>query len=313
MILFDRSKLKVYSSLLFALFILCTKATASPIAKTWLRATAKIENEEGKTGTGFFVFREVKKNSGKIFLVTNKHVVNEDRQKRLAAQRLKIFVNLNGNSGTVEAADFEIPLIDDKGKPLWREHEDIHVDVLAVDIAHFVNRTPKLHKQLIRYTDFITPEIMEKQDVTIADEVLIVGYPAGLTHAKTNFPLVRQGLIATRIGERITLEVNDSTGKKTTVEIPGFLVDATVIGGSSGSPIILKPVRGFKITDGTNEATILPEKNPYLLGIISATRRGVFPVGRTKDGKDIVFPILEGLGIVYDADTIKETIELFFK
>ncbi len=48
---------------------------ASPIAYTWVKATVKIENEWGEIGTGFLVFREVKNNIGKTFLVTNKHIV----------------------------------------------------------------------------------------------------------------------------------------------------------------------------------------------------------------------------------------------
>ena len=186
--------------------------------------------------------------------------------------------------------------------------------MLAVDISHFSNQNPNLHKIVVRYSDFITPDLIKKQDVTIADEVLILGYPDGLAHARSNFPLVRQGLLATRIGETITIQAEDSAGKKTNVEIPGFLVDATVIGGSSGSPVILKPVRGLTIKADVGQATILPPKDPYLLGIVSAARWGFFGIGvKDKTGKDVVFPTLQGLGIVYDAETIKETIEPFFK
>jgi len=69
----------------FAVAMLWEASLASPIAKTWVRATVKVQNEEGKTGTGFLVFRELKKNFGKTFLVTNKHVVSEDPKKRYSA------------------------------------------------------------------------------------------------------------------------------------------------------------------------------------------------------------------------------------
>lgn len=287
---------------------------ASPIANTWLKATIKIENEWGNNGTGFLVFREIKQNLGKTFLVTNKHVLNEEPNKRESARHLKLFVNIERNDGTIVGQSFEkVSLLDVNGKRLWREHENPDVDVLAVDISWLLNSQPKLHKALIHYSDFITPALMKTQDVTIADEVLLIGYPSGLAHASTNFPLVRQGLIATRIGEKINIEVNDSAGKKTMVEIPAFLIDATVIPGSSGSPVILKPVQGLTIKGNSGEAKVLPSKNPYLLGIVSATRKVLLPLRKDKDGRILYFPALEGLGLVYDADTIKETIELFFK
>jgi hypothetical protein len=287
---------------------------ASPIAHTWVKTTIKIENQWGDLGTGFLLFREVQKNRRKTFLVTNKHVLNGDPEKREAARYLKLFVNVEGNDGRILGHRFEkVPLVERNGTKLWRQHEDPYVDVLAIDISWFINTVPNLHKQVVPYADFITPELMQTQDVTIADEVLIIGYPSGLTHATTNFPLVRQGLIATRIGEKIKTKATDDNGKDIMVEIPGFLVDSTVIPGSSGSPVILKPVRGLKFTDGTNEAEVLPEKRPYLLGIISRTKLITIHAGQDKEGQDLFFPALQGLGVVYDAETIKQTIELFFK
>src|SRR5215211_3683063 len=62
------------------------KALGSPIAENWVYATVWVENEWGKTGTGFLVFRQtledVNTQEGKIFLVTNKHVIHEDTEKR---------------------------------------------------------------------------------------------------------------------------------------------------------------------------------------------------------------------------------------
>jgi len=47
---------------------------------------------------------------------------------------------------------------------------------------------------------------------------------------------------------------------------------------------------------------------PYLLGIVSATE-----TASIRMMEEYSFPVLAGLGIVYDVKTIQETIELFFQ
>jgi hypothetical protein len=46
--------------------------------------------------------------------------------------------------------------------------------------------------------------------------------------------------------------------------------------------------------------------------MVSATKLTAIKMGKDKDGKDAYFPALAGLGVVYDAETIRQTIELFF-
>jgi hypothetical protein len=114
---------------------------------------------------------------------------------------------------------------------------------------------------------------------------------------------VRQGIIATKIGERINIRVRQPSGESRRAEIPGFLIDASIIPGSSGSPVVLKPIVGRKIRD----RIAIESTKPYLLGIVSATETAAIRVEST------LFPTLAGLGIVFDAETIRETIEQFFQ
>jgi hypothetical protein len=231
-------------------------------------STVRIENEWGGDGTGFLVFRNTAEQRGRIFLVTNKHVLNEDPRTRQIAQRLKLFINVKRGDGVVTGDSVELSL-NEKGQRIWREHFDANVDVLALDVTRLINSKPEMQRKWVFYSDFITQERIKKNDITVSDEVLIIGYPdplqTGLAHARTNYPLVRQGIIASRIGEPITKRVEESPGKFGTIEIPGFLVDSTVIHGSSGSPVVLKPVRGLKISDGVNYAQVMPERNAALL------------------------------------------------
>jgi hypothetical protein len=184
----------------------------------------------------------------------------------------------------------------------WREHPNPHVDVLAIDVTKLIVEEPEIEKKFARYEDFATPDILKNEDITVGEDIMVIGHPLGIAHARSNSPLVRQGIIATRIGEHIHLNV-EGTGGRRNVEIPGFLIDAAIVGGSSGSPVVLKPVIGRAVKNNIN----LGAARPYLLGIVSGMRIAPIKVGGN------VYPTLAGLGIVYDAATIRETIELFFR
>jgi hypothetical protein len=80
-----------------------------------------------------------------------------------------------------------------------------------------------------------------------------------------------------------------------------FLMDGAIIPGSSGSPVILKPTLGRY----TKNSYLVDQFQPVLLGIVSGMR---FAIIRDKRSE---FQALANLGVVYNADTIRETIDLF--
>lgn len=55
---------------------------ASPLVSGWLYATVPIDGPQGESGTGFHVFRKIAEDQGRVFLVTNKHVVCRDAAAR---------------------------------------------------------------------------------------------------------------------------------------------------------------------------------------------------------------------------------------
>jgi len=285
-----------------ALVFIAPRAFGSPISLTWVHATVRVENEWGKGGTGFLVIRKMEKKQGKVFLVTNKHVIHPESESREKARYLTLFLNIREKDGTVAGKSFQVPLNEDDHK-LWREHTNPHVDVLVVDITSLINSHPNLENRGADYSLFATPQILKEENITEGEEVLILGYPLGLFHTRIHSPLVRQGIVATKIGERIQVRFRSSSGGPQRVEIPGFLIDASIIPGSSGSPVVLKPIIGRKVKDKIEMGTA----TPYLLGIVSATETAAI---RTEGH---AFATLAGLGIVYDASTIQETIELFFR
>jgi hypothetical protein len=284
-----------------ALVFIAPRAFGSPISLTWVHATVRVENEWGKGGTGFLVIRKMEKKQGKVFLVTNKHVIHPESESREKADHLTLFLNVREKDGTVAGKSFQVPLNEDDHK-LWREHPNPHVDVLVVDMTSLINRYPNLENRGADYSLFATPQILKEEEITEGEEVLILGYPLGLFHTRVHSPLVRQGIVATKIGERIQVRFRSSSGGPQRVEIPGFLIDASIIPGSSGSPVVLKPIIGRKVKDKIEMGTA----TPYLLGIVSATETAAIRI------EGYAFATLAGLGIVYDASTIRETIELFF-
>ncbi len=273
---------------------------ASPIAETWVHATMLIENEWGEYGTGFLVARNVDEKNVRAFLITNKHVLSQDPQRRARATRIRLHVNKKNAQGVVEGETVDVPLANGPGMT-WREHPDRDVDVLAFDITPLLVARPDIEREGATYDLFLNAAKIRELDITMGEEVMTVGYPLGLRHRTTNLPLVRSGIIATKIGESLEDEVEErGTIRKRTLR--GFLIDGATIPGSSGSPVVLKPVIGRVVGDGIAMGT----PPPILLGIVAETRYA--PV-RTRAGE---IPSFAGLGLAFDAETVRETIELFF-
>jgi len=106
---------------------------------------------------------------------------------------------------------------------------------------------------------------------------------------------VRSGIIATQIGETLIDYVEEKGTKRQRV-VRGFLIDGATIPGSSGSPIVLKPVTGRAVKGNV----VLGIAHPMLLGIVSETLYSSVKTAKW----DI--PSFAGLGLVFDADTIKD-------
>ena len=276
---------------------------ASPIVETWIYTTMLIENEWGEKGTGFLVSRLIDDKYGRIFLATNKHVLNKNDRIRQSATWIRLYLNFKNADGSITGKTAKLTLNLSDGSKRWREHPDQDIDVLAFDVSPLIARYPQIKGKWADYSDFGDQTKREELDVTIGDEILVIGYPLGIRQGATNFPLVRSGMIATRIGETLEEDYEESDGTLRKRILRGFLIDGATIPGSSGSPVVLKPTTG-RFVKGKIVIGFPPA---ILLGIVAETRYA--PV-RTPAG-DI--PSFAGLGLAFDAETVKETIELFFQ
>ena len=85
------------------------------------------------------------------------------------------------------------------------------------------------------FPTIIAPNTDTTPDIGLIEDVLFVGYPNGMFDKANNLPVARRGITATPA-------TVDYGGR------PVFLIDASVFPGSSGSPVFLYNVGGWRST-----------------------------------------------------------------
>lgn len=188
------------------------------------------------TGTAFIIdicMNEEKQTCVRI-LVTNKHVI---------ANKKSII--------------FELCLADDEGKPidtktfqaitsdfLWRAHPDPNVDLCCLPLAPILQNAEKqgLKPFFVSLSLEFIPSEESLKKLTALEEVIMVGYPIGLSDTYNHKPIIRKGITATH-------PKNDYRGKKET------LLDIAAFPGSSGSPVFILNLGAYAQGNGINLGT----------------------------------------------------------
>jgi V8-like Glu-specific endopeptidase len=195
------------------------------------------------SATGFFFV-----NNDRRYLITNKHVV-VDQEHQIYPDNLVIRVHTSPTS-TVQNREITIPLYDSSNHMLWLEHQDSTVDVVAIPIDNHIQSGDAIHYLSSR--DMPPPNLL----LTVQDNCMIVGYPAGFYDNIHNLPITRVGTIASPYRAHFQNQ-------------RFFLLDATLHPGTSGSPVILPPTTSRRTIDGTNIGVGLGYFPYRLLGINS--------------------------------------------
>ena len=274
------------------------------LANNLFFSTMVIQNQWGGNGTGFLVSKIIaQEEGGRVFLATNKHVLNRNPDLRSDANHIILHFNEKNSDDKIVKKEMVWPIIQG-GRPIWREHPDLDVDVLVFDVTGLISFNENIHVRFADYGLLTTNEILSENEIKIGEEVVIIGYPLGLTrlatrHRDSNLPLFRSGIIASSIGDLLE-DIKVENGVERTRILRGFLIDGGVIHGSSGSPVVLKPNLSRYHNGSFSMGTSLP---PYILGILAETRYA--PIGGSESFAD--------LGLAFDASTIRETIDLFFE
>lgn len=235
------------------------------------------------TGTGFLVNVPTEnKDAVRIVLVSNKHVL-------LYGDEIAITFTTMNNGMPEYGSVVRLPI--SNMRPNVVGHPDPDVDVAALVCTGIFNLLPnQLYFKTISYelfSDFTEPEL------SVAENVYFVGYPADRYDAKNNLPLIRTGLIASN-------PKFDYNGK------PVFIIDAQVFPGSSGSPVYIN----YSVEDFKNGRIVLSDhQNIKVLGIIAQTmirknQLQSIPVGSVNVTDEVL-----GLGIVFKSTVIKETVD----
>lgn len=282
--------------------LISTLACAKSLNDQFLYSTVFIKNQSaGKTGTGFLVQRKISETKIAIYLFSNKHVLAappiDPMQKNLLA-RAEIHIN-RSMSSKVQKDILRVALRNNRGQTFVKVHPNKNVDVAAINVSNAIKGPPRsLHA--IPEERFATREFIDANFVSVGDQALIVGYPLNLVEQGHVIPIVRNGIIATHPNRSFQ-------------NLPLFLVDATVLRGSSGSPVIL-PVRPYVWTE-ENKVSIGKIQQNHLLGIAQGhindwqmVIRRTVALGRAQE-----FTVVDNsqLGLVFPADRLVEVMDLF--
>lgn len=198
-------------------------------------------------GTGFMFAFMKSPESAIPLLITNKHVLDGADQLRLR------FSTSSPGDATKRTGVAEYVLLSGLNNFIVR-HPDQDVDLAAVMIAPILSDLEQRGLNgfgvMFAENDIITDE--ELQNTPIAEEILMIGYPTGLSDYKHNLPIVRKGIIAS--DPRIPFDGKDH-----------FLIDCACFPGSSGSPVVTKEQNFFKNAQGN---LVMGSKRSALMGIL---------------------------------------------
>ncbi len=173
------------------------------------------------------------------YLVTARHMVT------LARQYGSLFARIHLADGTTTFVEFPAAA--------WHEHHSTDVAVALLRERRPMDQTN------ISTAAFELDEIAVQHRVSIGDEVFFMGLFSEHPGAERNEPIARFGNIALMPGEKVTVDVGDSTA-----QIRAYLVEARSWGGHSGSPVfVFFPPDRFLNSLTVNEGLPI-----FLLGLV---------------------------------------------
>jgi len=257
-------------------------------------------------GTGFIVSYEgvwASKKQRLFFLITNKHVVGDWTlaDGDILEYRQSLQVSFYGGAGGA-FTPISIPLLGPDGDLLpncLRLDDDPKIDVAAV----FLNETPipagsppsvnSLDSSYLLPFDRITSWL-----TGLGDQVFALGYPLGITSAKTSYPIAKAGYLAATPGEEFAIDIpsasRNNTQSSTRLEGKLLVVDGLIVPGNSGGPIVLPSDLKFRRDPVTNQLQFATQQiKNYVIGVVSMA------IGQS------------GLALAYSSDYVLDLINEF--
>lgn len=262
------------------------------LSKQVLFNVVRIENQSRlglSSGTGFIMDAapsgERNKQGGTLpVIVTNKHVVaNADviRVNFVARQDLEN-KPLLGSAAQVTFQAGELAIVG---------HPDPAIDIAIIPLVPLLNATDRPAFYSISGRELM-PTAMAAAELDALEEVTFVGYPNGWYDTQHHTPIIRRGITATPI-------VLPWSGR------PVFLVDGSVFGGSSGSPVFLLNEGSYSHKGGFTVGSRL-----LLVGILAETlvRHSNLPLA-VQSAPYAKLAQEMNLGVAFDYQTIEQTLD----
>lgn len=194
------------------------------------------------------------------------------------------------------------PIIINDFEKNWIFHPNSEIDLCVLPFNFIVDIANTIGIQLFykTFNETLIPDTESLNEHDAVEDILMIGYPNGLWDSQNNMPLFRKGITATDV----KLDYN---GKKE------FIIDAACFAGSSGSPVILCDIWGYRDKFGTLNIG----KQRVLLGILYACPQ----VSITGDIQIVTVPNLQqkamaisnipnDLGFVIKSELIKDFISI---
>jgi len=204
--------------------------------------------------------------SGRVYLVTNKHVLPEfNKSSYINAKISKI---AKGDYDTY--FEMKIKIFEDNGTYNSNVHIGNNEDVAVIDITELYIKSG-LHYMdpfLLPYSLLATSELINSQEISQGDEVCFIGYPSYVFDSRSIQPVLRIGIISTNPNRDWV-----DNSRRGGAELHGFLIDANVFEGSSGSLVFLKPQPIQLDSRGNTRAGT--KGPPYILGILTRTMNSI--------------------------------------
>lgn len=274
------------------------KTIAEQLFFTTVRIDTIAPNNAKGSGTGFFFGHKFGEDKQALFVVTNKHVVNGMREG--------CFSFLKQKDGLPTLGDgFTLHIDPQHWSSMWFGHPNPDIDIAICPLIPLLDFVKQQYDTDLFFRSVETSMIPTQKQIAELDameSVTFIGYPNGVWDSKNLLPIARRGTTASPI------EVDFE-------HTPRFLIDASVFGGSSGSPVFILNHGSWATKDGG----FVVGSRFYFVGVIAA----VF--FRTHLNQIIPVPIptqvqpmaqqqeMIDLGIVFKAGTVVETIEAFLK
>jgi hypothetical protein len=234
-----------------------------------MQATVQVEqqlpNGTHIIGTGFLVNDPAPDGTARTVLVTANHVFN-----RMTGAEAHIGYRLQGSDGAWRYDPKPI-VIRSAANELWAH-------LANRDVAAIVVKAPAAFaKAAIPLAWLAGGDTFAKYDIGPGDEMMVLGYPQGLSADSAGFPILRSGRVASMVAPP-------------SADAPTFLLDFRVFPGNSGGPVFI-----------ADENRRVPGE--------SAPKDAEFITGMLTQQVELNNERLE-IGIVTDAAFIRDTIAL---